>query len=225
MNSIPPAAGGEPASRTHQDHANAGLTQGLHEPAGFASDGTPVRLAQEIDDHLSTFELGDHRGQTLIERIVDGVIGAIGATCIVGMTLLVFGNAVSRYVFNESFIWADELIVAVMPWLAVCGVYLSIRQRQLIRIEYFVDRFPPRLRRVMRVGSDVFSAIAFGYLAIGGLQYLNLFGADRTLFLDLPTGWFTSALFIGSSLVLVAFLIEAGREAFAKPTATKPASE
>jgi len=218
MTSIPPATGGEPASRTHQNHAH-----GTHEPAGFAGDGTPVRLAQEIDDHLATFELGDHRGETLIERIVDGVIGAIGAACIVGMSLLVFGNAVSRYLFNESFIWADELIVAVMPWLAVCGVYLSIRQRQLIRIEYFVDRFPPRIRRVVRVSSDIFSAIAFGYLAIGGLQYLNLFGADRTLFLDLPTGWFTSALFIGSSLVLVAFLVEAGREAFAKPAA-KPAA-
>lgn len=220
MTSIPPPVS-DKNGHAHGNHGHGSHAHGspLHEPASFAGDGTPVRLAQEIDDHLSTFELGDHRGETLIERIVDGVIGAIGATCIVFMSLLVFGNAVSRYVFNESFIWADELIVAVMPWLAVCGVYLSIRQRQLIRIEYFVDRFPPRIRRVVRVGSDIFSAIAFGYLAIGGLQYLNLFGADRTLFLDLPTGWFTSALFIGSTLVLVAFLVEAGREAFAKRAA------
>ena len=181
------------------------------EPVGFGGDGTPVRLADEIGDQLSTFELGDHRGETLIERIVDGVVGAVGVACILLMTGLVFGNAVSRYALNISFIWADELIVAVMPWLAVCGVYLSIRQRQLIRIDYFVERFPPRIQRALRVSGDVFSAIAFGYLAIGAFQYLNLFGADETLYLEIPTGWFTSALFIGAALVIVAFLIEAVR--------------
>jgi TRAP-type C4-dicarboxylate transport system permease small subunit len=166
-----------------------------------------------VNDTLSTFELRDEAGATLIERIVDRTVGAAGAGVIITMTALVFGNAMGRYLFNATAIWADELVVALMPWLAMCGVYLSIRQREMIRIDYFVEKFPPRIRRAIVLSSQLFSAAAFAYLAIGGFQYLNLFGSDTTLYLDLPTGWFTSALLIGSGLVVAAFIIEAARDA------------
>jgi TRAP-type C4-dicarboxylate transport system permease small subunit len=184
-----------------------GATLGEASSAAAANE-----LRREMDESLSNFEIEAIRGETLIERIVDGAIGAVGAGVIVTMTALVFGNAVGRYAFNASAIWADELVVALMPWLAMSGLYLSIRQREMIRVDYFAQRFPARVRRVIAVAAQLFSAAAFAYLAAGGLQYVKLFGSDTTLYLDLPTGFFTSALLIGSLLVAVAFLIEARRE-------------
>ncbi len=171
-----------------------------------------VSIVSEMEGALSSFEIGQRKGETLIEQIVDGVIGGIGAIVIVAMTALVFGNAVGRYAFNMSAIWADELVVALMPWLAVCGVFLSIRQREMIRIDYFIQKLPARPQRAIALASQLLSAGAFVYLAIGGFQYVQLFGADTTLYLEMPTGWFTSALCIGSGLVVTAFLVEAGRE-------------
>jgi TRAP-type C4-dicarboxylate transport system permease small subunit len=178
----------------------------------YAGDGTPVRLQPDYEA-LRTIELRDAGEGTLIERIVDGVIGAVGAACILSMTMLVFCNALSRYLFSNSFIWADEIIVSLMPWLAMSGVYLSIRRRDMIRIDYFVEKLPPRPRRALIVGSQFISAAAFAFLAIGGFQYLAMFGGDTTLYLDLPTGWFTSALLIGAGLVFAAFVIEGVRDA------------
>ncbi|BCJ90646.1 hypothetical protein IZ6_13810 [Terrihabitans soli] len=165
-----------------------------------------------VNDTLSSFELRDGPDATFVERIVDRTIAGAGAAIIIAITALVFGNATSRYIFNFTAIWADELIVALMPWLAMCGVYLSIRQREMIRIDYFVEKFPPKIKRVITMLSQVFSAAVFAYLGFGGFQYLNLFGGDLTLYLELPTGWFTSALLIGSALVAIAFLIEAVRD-------------
>jgi len=165
-----------------------------------------------VNDTLSSFELRDGPDASFVERIVDRTIAAAGAAIILVITALVFGNATGRYLFNSTAIWADELIVALMPWLAMCGVYLSIRQREMIRIDYFVEKFPARIRRIVTMLSQVFSAVVFSYLAFGGFQYVNLFGSDLTLYLELPTGWFTSALLIGSALVAIAFLIEAIRD-------------
>jgi TRAP-type C4-dicarboxylate transport system permease small subunit len=185
-----------------------------HDPVEFAGDGKPVDVVSQIDEALSTYELSTHRGETLAERIVDGVIGSVGAAIILVMTALIFGNAVGRYALNTSAIWADELVVSLMPWLAMCGVFLSIRQREMIRIDYFVEKFPQGVKRAIVLFSQIFSAAAFAYLGIGGLQLLNLFGSDTTLYLDIPTGWFTSAVLIGSCLVAAAFLLDAARHGF-----------
>ncbi|MDF2998847.1 MAG: 2,3-diketo-L-gulonate transporter small permease protein YiaM [Xanthobacteraceae bacterium] len=187
-----------------------------HDLADFAGDGTPVDIEPAGRDVLSEFELGQHQGETIIERVVDGLVGFLGVAILLGITALVFGNATTRYLFNFTVIWADELIVASIPWLALCGMYLSIRQRQLIRIEYFLNMFPPKVRRAAEIFVCMFSAVSFCYLAVGGFNYLSLFGADTTLYLDLPTSWFTSALFIGALLVVAAFLVEAVREAAKK---------
>lgn len=183
-----------------------------HELADFAGAGSPVDIDITSTDVLSEFELGQHQGENIVERVVDGVVGFLGVAILLSITALVFGNATTRYAFNFTVIWADELIVALIPWLAMCGMYLSIRQRQLIRIEYFLAMLSPRTRRGIEIFVNMFSAAAFCYLAVGGLNYLKLFGSDTTLYLDLPTSWFTSALFIGVLLIIAGFLIEAGRE-------------
>ncbi|MFC5068663.1 TRAP transporter small permease [Flaviflagellibacter deserti] len=189
---------------------------GPHEPVEYAGDGTPIDLEISAQDALSEFELGFRQAETPVERVIDGLIGFVGVAILGGITLLIFGNATTRYIFNFTVIWADELIVALMPWLAMCGVYLSIRQRELIRIEYFMDMMPPRLRRSVDIFASVFSAAAFCYVAVGGFNQLKLFGNDTTLYLDLPTSWFTSALFIGAILVVLAFIVEGGRLLAAK---------
>lgn len=192
-------------------HNHTATGPGPHEPAEYAGDGTPIDTEASPHDALSEFELGFHEAETPVERVIDGVIGFVGVAILAGMTLLIFGNATTRYLFNFTVIWADELVVAVMPWLAMCGVYLSIRQRQLIRIEYFTEMLPAGLRRALDIFANVFAAATFCYVAVGGFNQLKLFGSDTTLYLDLPTSWFTSALFIGAILVILAFLVEGGR--------------
>jgi TRAP-type C4-dicarboxylate transport system permease small subunit len=197
-------------------HATGRALYVREETVDYAGDGSPVDLRQEMGDQLADFELGDHRGETLVDRIVDGLVGAAGATILVVMAALVFLNAAGRYLFSSPLVWSDEIVIGLMPWLAICGVFLSIRQRQLIRIEYFVQMMPPRWQRAVAIFSDVFCAVAFCYLAIGGFQQLNLFGSDTSLFLDIPTGWFTSALAVGTGLIIIAFVVEIVRTALAR---------
>jgi TRAP-type C4-dicarboxylate transport system permease small subunit len=148
-----------------------------------------------------------------IDRAVNRIAEVAGAFILALFAVLVFVNAVSRYLLNFSFVWADELIIALMPWLGMCGMFLAIRRRQVIRIDYFAEKLPPRARTAARLFAGIISAAAFMYLAVVAFEYLQLFGSDRTIYLKLKSGWFTSALVIGSAAAAAAYAVDTWRQA------------
>jgi TRAP-type C4-dicarboxylate transport system permease small subunit len=102
-------------------------------------------------------------------------------------------------------------VIALIPWLAMTGVFLSVRRRRVIRIDYFVERLPQPLRAATTVFGSVLAAAAFVYLAYHSFDYVALFGGDPTTYLELPTGWFTSAMVIGAAASAIAFALDVRR--------------
>ena len=133
------------------------------------------------------------------------------------LTALVFLNATARYLFSHSFIWGDELIIALIPWVAMSGLFLAVRRRNVIRIDFFLDKFPPRPRKVLRLAGELVSAVVFVYLAWVSVEYVQLFGGDQLVYLRWPTGVFSSSFVIGPLLAALAYLVTFWREARAAP--------
>ena len=72
--------------------------------------------------------------------------------------------------------------------------------------------FWPALRRTLAVLAELLGAAMLGWLAWLGFNYVATFGGDLTPYLALPKGLFTSALWIGSAVVALAFAVAAWRE-------------
>jgi TRAP-type C4-dicarboxylate transport system permease small subunit len=165
-------------------------------------------LAERVGQAAQAMELADpDAGASPIDRWINRVAEVIGVAMLAMIVLLVFGNAVGRYLAGAPIIWAEELVIAVIPWLAMSGVFLSIRRRQVIRLDYFVAGVPKYMRTAINVFVSVVSAAAFTGLAFYSFQFLSLFGGDTTVYLRLPTGWFKAAMLIGSIAAAVAFLV------------------
>jgi TRAP-type C4-dicarboxylate transport system permease small subunit len=177
------------------------------------SDNSPAEmggedLAERVGQAAQAMELADpDAGASPIDRWINRVAEVIGVAMLAMIVLLVFGNAVGRYLAGAPIIWAEELVIAVIPWLAMSGVFLSIRRRQVIRLDYFVAGVPKYMRTAINVFVSVVSAAAFTGLAFYSFQFLSLFGGDTTVYLRLPTGWFKAAMLIGSIAAAVAFLV------------------
>ena len=82
----------------------------------------------------------------------------------------------------------------------------------MIRIEFFLDKFPPVSHRILSLLADLLGALMLAWLAWLGFNYVATFGRDPTPYLALPKGLFTSALWIGSAVVALAFAVAAWRE-------------
>jgi TRAP-type transport system small permease protein len=173
----------------------------------------PSDLAARIGAASRRQELEDpDRDLPLLERVVNRAVEILGVGLLGGMLAIVFANALSRYLLNHSFVWAEEVVISLVPWLALTGLFLSVRRRQMIRIEFFLDKFPPAVRRTLAVLAELLGAAMLAWLAWLGFSYVATFGGDPTPYLALPKGLFTSALWLGSAAAALAFGAAAWRE-------------
>ena len=180
-------------------------------PPAAGSDGS---LASEVESATRSAELADpDLGQSPFDRIVNRVAETFGVLVLALLVGLAFLNAFSRYALGHSFIWGDELIIAVIPWLAVSGLFLAVRRRQVIRIDFFVKKLPPLPRRALGLFSELLSAVVMAYLAWVSLGYVQLFGSDLTVYLKIWTGIFSVSFVIGPALAALAYLLALWRDA------------
>jgi len=149
------------------------------------------------------------RDASLVGRIVNAVVEVAGVAVLVTIVALIFFNAAGRYLAGSSLIWAEELVIALIPWLAMTGMFLAIRRRQVIRIDAFTEMMPAAVRQLLAVLMQLVAAATLTVLAYHAFTYVALFGGDRLVYLGLPTGWFKSAMLIGAAACALSFLVDA----------------
>ena len=170
-------------------------------------------LAAQVEQATREIELQDpDAGASRFDRIVNRTAEMFGVLLLALLTALVFLNASARYLVGHTFIWGDELIIAIIPWLAMSGLFLAVRRRNVIRIDFFVEKFWPRPRKVVRLAGDLLSAVVFVYLAWVSVEYVRLFGGDQLVYLRWPSGLFSSSFVIGPLLAALAYLVTFWRE-------------
>jgi TRAP-type C4-dicarboxylate transport system permease small subunit len=179
---------------------------------------TPVEvdrtdIARQIEQATNDFEVPARDLETGFDAVLNRIVEAVGAGVLFAMTGLVFINAGARYLFNFSLAWSDEIVISLIPWLAMTGLFLSARRREIIRIEHFVARFPPRIRRLLKAFAELVAAVLFAYLCYVTVEYLSFFGGDETVYLSLPLWWFHSAVLAGSAMLVVAFMVDFAKTA------------
>jgi TRAP-type transport system small permease protein len=163
-------------------------------------------------------ELADpDRNLPLVERVINRAAELLGVGLLGSILAIVLVNALARYALDHSFVWAEEVVISLVPWLAVTGLFLSARRRQMIRIEFFLDRFAPATRILLASLGQLLGAVMLAWLAWHGFNYVSTFGGDRTPYLALPKGLFTSALWLGAAAVALAFAGAAWHERRARP--------
>ncbi len=94
----------------------------------------------------------------IIDRLADGLLAALsgGIICIV-LTAVFF-----RYVLNHSLSWSDELVRYLFVWFTMLGAAVTLREREHIRVDFFVEKLSARYRRwaevAILVGVSIFHA-------------------------------------------------------------------
>ena len=177
-----------------------------HKPAAEQPDDLGKQLAEATSGSDLDYT-DDNAGP--FGRAINRVAEVVGVAILIVTSALVFLNAVMRYTVDMTFIWADELVILLFPWLGMIGVFLAIRRRQVILIDFFVNFIPARVWQRLTIFASLFAAAAFVYLAIISLDYVQLFGGDRSIYLKLKKGWFTSAFVIGSAMAAAAYAVVA----------------
>jgi TRAP-type C4-dicarboxylate transport system permease small subunit len=176
---------------------------------GDGAGGDEGSLATKISQVGRWQELSDpDEGLPLADRVINKIAEVLGVLILSSIVGIVFCNACMRYLLNTSIIWAEEVVINIIPWLAVIGLFLAIRRRTVIRIDYFFEKLPLHIQRPLNVLSQALCAAIFAYVGFLGFKHFIAFGSDTTPYLGIPVGIFTISVFLGGVLASLAFIVE-----------------
>ena len=166
-------------------------------------------LSEKIEEATKRLELADpDENSGLVDKGVNRLVEAVGVSVLVMIVVVIFANAFSRYALNYSFSWAEELVQMSMPWLAMTGVFLSVRRGTMIKIDYFFEKIPERCQPAIAYFGYSLNILILMSMAVVSLEFVFLFGGDEALYVGLPTGFSTSALVWGMAGAAMAYFAE-----------------
>lgn len=119
------------------------------------------------------------------------------------MAVLVFVNVVSRYVFNFSIIWVEELTQYQMIWVAYLGAGLALREGRHVAVDTIQDLFPPPAQRTIRGLIWLAMAAFLVTLTVLGLRIVAFTWNQETPVLNIPTGIPYLAIPLGAAAFLL----------------------
>lgn len=158
------------------------------------------------------------RGLLLTNQIVLAVFMTI-------MFIFVFANVVTRYIFNFSINWAEEISRYLMIWVAYLGMGLAMREARHVAIELLQDRLPKVGRRLLRAVVGVILILFMAVLTVLGFRYAVFALDHETAALQWSMGLIYLTIPIGAILFLL-YMVTTWREYIERPPMTdQPADE
>ncbi|MCC2610523.1 TRAP transporter small permease [Neorhizobium sp. Rsf11] len=129
-------------------------------------------------------------------RIIDFYFFALKvviALLLAGMVILVFGNVVLRYAFNQGITVSEELSRVFFLWLTFLGGVVAMREHGHLGVDSLLKRLPPASARI---------AVLLGQGLMLVATWLMISGSWTQTLINLPTtmpatgismGWFYGA--------------------------------
>ena len=141
------------------------------------------------------------------DREFKRVNGALVVAMMAVMVALVFANVVGRYLFNRSFIWAEELSQYLMVWVTFLGAGLALRQGRHVAVDLLQNALGERAARAMRATVAVATIGFLVVLTVLGFQLASFAWQQETPAMNISAGIPYLAVPIGALLFLAHFIL------------------
>jgi TRAP-type C4-dicarboxylate transport system permease small subunit len=119
------------------------------------------------------------------------------------MTLVVFLEILFRYVFHLPLFWTEEFARYCLVWSSLLGATIAFKRGEHIAVTFFLDRFPPRSRRVLMFAAEMSVAALLAVILWGGIHLIMVTSRQLSPALRISMAVPYSALPIAAAVMLV----------------------
>lgn len=138
--------------------------------------------------------------------------GILSITTIL-MSLMLVGNAISRYFFNKSWPFTEEIGKMGILVLTFMGLGYAARKSMHIEMSGFYDLMPKKIQRILGIFINLISALVLilcTYLAIQYVEHLYTINQVSTI-LRLPLYLTMMVIPIGFFLASIRYFVDFGK--------------
>lgn len=110
------------------------------------------------------------------------------ALLLAAMIVLVFGNVILRYAFNQGITTSEELSRVFFVWLTFLGAVVAMREHGHLGVDSLLKRLPPRSARI---------AVLLGQGLMLIATWLMISGSWTQTLINLPAGMPATGISMG----------------------------
>ncbi|WP_078412507.1 TRAP transporter small permease [Priestia abyssalis] len=85
----------------------------------------------------------------------DKIMNAMLALCLTGMSIIVLGNVILRYVFHSGLAWSEEVARFLFIWMVFLGAIGALKDNQHLGVDLLVEKLPLKVRKIVFAVSNV----------------------------------------------------------------------
>jgi TRAP-type C4-dicarboxylate transport system permease small subunit len=83
--------------------------------------------------------------------IIDKLLFYLVSAALCAVVSICFLQVVARYIFNASFVWAEEISVVILLWATWWGACLGIKRGNHLRVNILEEKITPRSGIILRL--------------------------------------------------------------------------
>ena len=99
------------------------------------------------------------KGGCEMKKIIANLEEYICAGLLLMIVISTLLQVLSRYLIGSPIGWTEELARFLMIWLVFFGASAGIKRQEHIKVEFFLQKMPEKLRKVVIAGSMAITAI------------------------------------------------------------------
>lgn len=86
------------------------------------------------------------------------------------MVLVIFGQVIMRYVFDNSLSWSEELGKFLFVWISWIGISIGAKRKEHIKITMLIDKCSPKIAIFCEILSELIVFAICGITAYYGME-------------------------------------------------------
>ena len=120
------------------------------------------------------------------------------------MSIITFGNVITRYLLKYSFAFTEEIVVSFFVWLTLLGASIAFREQSHLALTFIVERLNLKAQKAFLWLSAGLGAALFTFLIYFSIRQL---GEEIALQITssgigVPQWWYTVGMPLFSILII-----------------------
>lgn len=144
--------------------------------------------------------------KTVLATAFDWLEKLLKALVIVGnglMLLLVFGQVITRYVFNYTPSFGEELARYLFVWVVFLSLPLVAKYGGHMAIETITSRVHGATLKVLNILADIFTIIFLGIMVVCGIEMVMRTSYQTSPAMMIPMSWVYIVIPFGCGVMLL----------------------
>ncbi len=146
-----------------------------------------------------------------IEKVVNKFFTLFMTFSLSAMVILVFINAVMRYVFKSSIPVSEEYARFFFMWTTFFGVIAAFKDKNHVRVTIVVDLLKGWAQKTIGIVAHLVTLAALAFVLYGGVEYVKSTSSYKTVSTGINFGIVSSGLVVmtvGAMVLVVKALVD-----------------